>query len=216
MNRRRYLAAVAASSLAGCPARGGWSETQISSGTPTPVVPDGVQRLVHLDAVDDVPTDGVTIDATVREPTMTAEHPPRAAVTTSNEGRERDVTANEGMCCLFNRGGGASEPAGAWLHRPEASKHVERDGDRWSRDAPADENRAYAAYGCLPRTFASGESITNEYHVWDDYRAEGYLPTGTYRFEERVTVAEPDGDLQEASDVIAAFDWGFSVQVERP
>lgn len=215
MNRRRFLAALSATPLAGCVSSAGNPSSNDES-SPTGTLPDGVQRVVRLDAVDEAPAEGVTIDAEVVEPAVTDEHPARVAVTTTNEGRKRDVSISPGQCCLFNRNGGASDPGGIWLHRVESSEHIDRDGDRWTRDAPADEPRAYAAYGCLSKTFAAGESLTNEYHVWDDYRTEPYLEPGTYRFAEHVTVTEPGGDVDDESDVVAEFDWGFSVTVEGP
>jgi len=215
MKRRSLLAALSAVPLAGCVGSAGSpSPTDEPSATETP--PDGVQRVVRLDDVDEAPAEGVGIDAAVVEPAVTEEHPARVAVTTTNEGRERDVSIAPGQCCLFNRNGGASESTGLWLHRVESSAHIDRDGDRWTRDAPADESRAYPMYGCLPKTFAAGEALTNEYHVWDDYRREPYFEPDTYRFAEPVTVAEPGGDLDEEAAVIAEFDWGFSLRVEAP
>lgn len=214
MERRTYLAALSASSLAGCLGQLGASGLS-SGGTPFDDPPDDVQRLVALESVDD---DGaghdVQIDAEVVESSVTADHPARVRVTTTNEGRKRDVSVTRGQCCLFNRSAGASDPAGLWLHRVGSADHVERDGDRWTRDAPVDQHRVYAAYGCLARTYESGESVTNEYYVWDDYRVEGYFPPGTYRFAEPVTVSEPGTGSEDGP--IATFTWGFSVRVERP
>jgi hypothetical protein len=229
MNRRTYLAALtsgplAAAALSGCLDRtggarspaNGESPTRTPSPSPTSDPPEGLQRLVQLDAVDDVPVDGLAIEAEVVEPSVTDEHPARVAVTTTNDGRKRDVTGGDGMCCLFNRSGGASEPGGLWLHRAGSTESIERDGDRWTRDRAPGDPRAYAAYACLPTTFATGKSLTNEYYVWDDYRVEGYLRPGVYRFAEEVTVVEPNGDLTEEADVLANFEWGFSVRVEQP
>jgi len=213
VKRRLFVAALSTASLAGCLDRAGVVGAPTDE-TPTADLPEGVQRLVHLDAVDDAGTDhDVVIDAAVLEPSVTAEHPTRVAVTTTNEGRERAISVGSDQCCLFNRSGGASDPEGAWLHRVGSTERVERDGDRWTRDAPADEGRAYYAYGCFPRTYAAGESLTNEYSVWDDYRTAGYLEPGTYRFEEPVRVSEP-GDGAGEEDVLAEFTWGFSVRVE--
>lgn len=205
MNRRRYLAAVAAAPLAGCLDRIG------AAGRSPRTVPDAAQRIVRLAAADEAPADGVTIEVAVVEPAVTPDHPARVTVTTTNEGRERDLSVAPGRCCLFNRSGGASDPAGLWLHRRARSEGIDREGDRWTRDAPADTGRAFYMYGCLPRTFAAGESVATEYAVWDDYRADGYYEPGRYRVAEPVTVGEPDGN-----GPIATFDWGFSVRVERP
>lgn len=215
MKRRSLLAALSAVPLAGCVGSAGDpSPTDEPATTETPR--DGVQRTIQLDAVEEAPAEGLGIDAEVVESAVTEEHPARVAVTTTNDGRKRNVSIAPGQCCLFNRNGGASDPAGLWLHRVESSAHIDRDGDRWSRDAPADQPRAYPAYACLSKTFAAGEALTTEYDVWDDYRTEPYFEPGTYRFAEQVTVREPGGDNEEETDVIAEFDWGFSVRVEAP
>ena len=57
--------------------------------------------------------------------------------------------------------------------------------------------------------YEPGETITNEYRVWDDARTEGYIPPGEYRFGAPVEVATVDGET------VAQFDWGFTVRVVR-
>lgn len=72
-------------------------------------------------------------------------------------------------------------------------------------------------YGCGLPVYAPGDSLANEYHVWDDYRTGGYFEPGTYRFEERVAVGTVDGDGKSASDlqeVDEEFTWGFDLTVE--
>lgn len=153
MDRRRYLAAVSTAALAGC--------LEDVPGGATPVVPDGVQRSVRLHAVDGAGRDhDVAIEASVTEPAVTDEHPARVRLTTRNDGPERAISVGPGQCCLFNRSGGASDPGGLWLHRTGARDHVERDGDRWSRDRPSDEPRVYPAYACPPKMYASGQAVT--------------------------------------------------------
>ena len=66
---------------------------------------------------------------------------------------------------------------------PHSTKWIDRSGDRWTRKADPDDPKAWAACGCLSRVYTEGESVTNEYVLWDDYRVEGYLVPDTYRFE---------------------------------
>lgn len=206
MNRtptRRQALGGAASALgaclAGCASFGNASNTR---------------RRVSLERVDEVPSEhDLTITVEPLESSVTPEHTARVRVTTTNEGARRDVSISEGMCCLFDRSRGASDPPGLWLHRPEVADGIERKGDRWTRDAPADQPRGYPAYGCLAHTYDPGESVSNDYLVWDDYRVSGYLEPGVYRFAEPVTVS-PAGS--EGRDDGAEFTWGFDLRVGTP
>ncbi len=97
------------------------------------------------------------------------------------------------------------------LKDPKAAESIDRKGDTWTPDVPADRPRAYAAYGCSPRTYDEGESVAVEYDVWDDYRSKGYMTPGRYRFETRVSVAEAGSDF--GGDALAQFAWGFELAV---
>lgn len=75
--------------------------------------------------------------------------------------------------------------------------------------------RAYPAYTCRLRRSAGGESLTNEYEVWDDYRGQGYFSPETYRWEESVQVYDdPRADTTDDPDT--EFTWGLSLDVTVP
>lgn len=206
MNRRqalRSLAGLASVSLAGCS-----NVTSMRNDT-------DLQRSVSLAEVDDVPEEQeVEMDVELLQGTINAEQTARLRVTTTNTGRRRAISVSEDMCSLFNRQRGASdEPPGLWLHRPKSEESIERDGEKWVRDRPADDPRAYAAYACLPKVYESGVSVSNEYLLWDDYRVEGYLEPGTSRWEEEVTISEPEEPVDAGS--LGRFTWGFSLELQK-
>lgn len=221
MNRRTFLAGAGfagLAGLAGCISAPTTAGDRPAEPTPTPdgtPVPDDAQRVVSLSAVDDVPAaHEVSIDVELLDGVVTPASTARLRVTTTNEGDRRRLSVAPDQCALFNRGRGASERPGLWLHRPNKAEYVDRRGDRWVRNASADEPRAYLAYGCLNYLYETGESVSNEYLVWDDYQARGYMPPGSYRFAETVRVGPPD--RERADETLAEFDWGFDVEVRRP
>jgi hypothetical protein len=175
------------------------------------------QRHVSLAAQDTIPDrHDVRIEATVVTPRATDEHPALLRITTTNEGPERAISVGTDGCHLFNRSdAGSDDPPGLWLHRPENAADIDRAGNRWVRDRPADEPRAYLAYACMPTTYAAGESVTTEYEVWDDYQVAGYLEPGTYRWEQDVQIWDtPERRMTDTPS--GTVTWGFSLTVERP
>lgn len=177
---------------------------------------DGGRRRVTLASQDAVPeTHEVSIDVEVLEGTITPDGPARLRLTVTNEGASRALSPGEGMCHSFDRNrGGSDDPAGLWLYRPTEAEGIDRRGDGWVADRPRSEPRGFPAYACSSRQYASGESVATEYEVWDDYRVEGYLEPGTYRWEEDVQIqADPDAAGTETRG--ATVTWGFSLAVER-
>ena len=174
-----------------------------------------IQRRVSLANVDDVPEKyQLSIDVKLLESTVTAEHTARLRVTTTNEGPKRKISIAEDKCSLFNRMGGLSEQPGLILHRPSSTQWIDRAGNRWVRNRPSDEPRVIAAYGCMNRVYLTGESVVNQYLVWDDYQVDGYLSPGTYRFAEPVQIKSPNAGFE--AEPTAEFTWGFSLIVEKP
>lgn len=208
MKRRTLLATLGTAGiggLAGCLGTG-------SSGTDVKYA-----RQISLVSQDTVPvTHEVAIDVKLLAAQVTSDRTARLRITTTNEGSRRAISIGNDGCELFNRSkGGSDAPPGLWLHDPGHTEYIERNGDRWVADRPADDPRGFDAYGCLRKTYAAGESLGNEYVVWDDYRFEGYMTPGTYRWEERVSVAESTDDFP-ADDELGSFTWGFSLRVEAP
>lgn len=113
---------------------------------------------------------------------------PRLQITVTNEGPKRAISIQNPECDLLDRHKAGSDPPGLWLHSPGRTPPdqglAERDGNRWVADFPTDQNRVFGDFRCGTRTYASDEELQNEYLVWDDYRIDGYLEPGTYRWEE--------------------------------
>lgn len=237
--RRRTLLAVVATALAGSAgcgslsSDGGGTTETTSNQSPASAVTatetsnattedlpsfdtDEVQRQLSVESVDSVPEEHpVAIDVELLNGAVTGESPARVRATVTNTADgERRLTQNEGDCALFDRGEGASESPGLYLHRPgfpgfaQDCRDPSRVGNLWRFDLSADATCAVQAYGCRPVTYAAGESRSETYRVWDDYDAPGYMPPGTYRFATTVAIG-PQDDAEE-------FEWGFSLAVEGP
>jgi hypothetical protein len=178
--------------------------------------PDVRRRTVSLSSVDDIATEHrVSIDVGLLEENVTDEHTARLRVTTTNEGEPRRLSVGDRMCAIFNREGEMSDPEGVWLYRPEETQWLEREGPRWEHDGNPNSERAYAAYGCLPRKYETGESVATDYLLWDDFRVDGYLPPATYRWEVPIRVwNDREGGYSDAP--VAAFTWGFSLSIDVP
>jgi hypothetical protein len=233
MRRRDLLRAAAlagTTAVAGCTnaldteprGGGGSSPTDTTPGSPTES-PAGtgreeLQRTVSLASVDSVPTEfEVEMDVELLRSSVTGAETARLRITTTNTGSPRSISVAEDMCSLLNRSkGGSDSPAGLWLQPPDSTKHIDREGDRWEADRSPDEHRAYAAYGCTNKEYAAGESVRNEYVLWSDFQAEGYMDPGTYRWEEAVSVSDPDGATPTGTADGNTFSWGFSLSVREP
>ena len=190
------------------------SPTAEETGTPTPG--EGLQRTVSVASVDSVPSVyEVEMDVELLRSRITDARSAHLRITTTNTGSRRSISVAPDDCSLLNRSkGGSDQPSGLWLHDPDTARHIDRDGNRWEADRDPDEGRAYAAYGCLKKEYAEGESVSNEYVLWSDYRVEGYLEPGTYRWEEEVSVSEGDTPTGTAGE--NTFMWGFSLSVSEP
>lgn len=187
-------------------------DEETATGTPH----GGLQRTVSLVSVDSVPTGfEVEIDAELLRSRVTDAEPARLRITTTNTGSPRSISVAPDDCSLLNRSkGGSDRPTGLWLHDPGQADRIDRNGNRWEADRDSDEPRAYAAYGCLKKEYAEGESVSNEYVLWSDYRVEGYMEPGTYRWEEEVSVSE--GETPTGTTDGNSFTWGFSLSVSEP
>lgn len=70
------------------------------------------------------------------------------------------------------------------------------------RDTPPDQPRELLAYGCRPRKYDAGESVTNAYGVWDEYRIDGSPPPGTDRWEDAVSIWHDLSSTEEAETTL--------------
>ena len=220
MNRRDLLYSVCGGSavlMAGC--SGASSGESSSSATDTesePTPPSGdVQRHVTLAGRDSVPDQtAIKLTAEVTQPWITAEKTALVRISATNRGSERALSVGEDRCAMFNRiQKGSDEPAGLWLYRQleDAPARVE---NKWVADKPTDETRVHAAYGCPPRAYESGETVSTTYQVWHDYREDGYLDPGEYRWEQEIKVWD-DPEADGGSDPGEKFSWGFTLRVSE-
>lgn len=227
MHRRTILVSAGgtlAGALTGCISSTDGNEsptpTHEPSTTPTATTRKSTDedqpRTVNLENQDEVPKrHQVSVGVEVLEPAITAAHTARIRVTTTNEGPARSLSVGPDKCNLFNRDrAGSDDPAGLWLYQSEDSPDANRKGERWVLDRSQSQHRSFATYGCLPRAYESAESVSTEYEVWDDYRIEGYLQPGTYRWEEEIQIWD-DTDAKDTDSPSATFTWGFSISVEN-
>ena len=192
-----------------------------------------VQRRISLADVDEVPAEhDLRIEVELRQSTVTDEHTAHLRLRATDESsRKRRIGIGTGKCNLFNREKGESEPSGLWLYTPDEAERLDRAGNRWTEDADPNGMDAYAAYGCAYPPTVHDEPIINEYLVWDDFREEGYMTPGTYRFATSITVGgqapgsnptvigneTTTGDTATATvEPASEFTWGFSLAVENP
>jgi hypothetical protein len=206
MNRRTVLGALGGAGVAGV--SGYWV-----FGRPGK---HGATRTISLTAQDDIPDrHGMEISVDVLEDTITSSRTGRLRFTIGNTGPNRAFSpAASGRCSLFNRShGGSDEPAGLWLHTPEDAQNIDRDGTRWVADKFQSESRAFAAAGCVPMPYESGKKRTTVYELWDDYKVDGYLEPGTYRWEQEIGIWDDPSATGDAPDT--SFTWGFELGLQK-
>jgi hypothetical protein len=204
MNRRDYLAGLTlglSSGLGGCQGIRG-AEGKSDTRTVT---------IVDQDSVTAVPSFEITVE--VLEETVNTDHTARLRVTKHNQGDTRRVSLGATGNCLtlFDRSeGGSDDPAGLWLHFPWESEEIEKTGTRWVQDKPKDEPREFPSDACIADIFEGGASQSHEYLLWHDYRKDGYLNPGRYRWQTRGRVYESESLDGEST----TFEWGFSLEIE--
>ncbi|WP_135362708.1 hypothetical protein [Halosimplex halophilum] len=220
MHRRALLGAVGTgvAGLAGCRTT---AVTGDSGGTATPPTCDGpVPRRVSLvDTGDITAVDGLAVSATVPRARSDAEEPARLRTTVENAGDEpRELNVHEDdRCHLFDRDG-RSEPRGLRLYHPDDTP-TDRAGECWTSDAVPPDSVEDPLYGCTTAELGPGESLTTTYEVWDDYTADGYLPTDTYRIATGFKIRANGDDAARATDPGRPFErveWWLDLRVEQP
>lgn len=208
MNRRALLSSVATTGLLGV---AGCQQFRAITGD------DNTQRVVKLADQDSGPeSHQVRITVDLLEQSVTDAHPARLEVSTTNEGPRRALSVGRELCSLFNRSdGGSDDPAGLWLYRPEDAQDLDREDDRWEPDRSRFSNRSYPAYGCGATRYDTGDSVSTEYEVWDDYSEGGYFEPDTYRWVQEIQLWD-DPDAAGTESPTTTFTWEFSLTVERP
>jgi hypothetical protein len=204
MRRRDVLGALAASgalSASGCVTSGSLLSSGPSHAEEVAIVEqDSVPRDVEFD-----------IRAEVTNGTYSDERPAEIEVVVENTGERKRISIynfDETLDChLLNRyHAGPKNTKGLWLNTPDRAEHLSRNGNRWEQDRPQDDTRMWAAYGCGNAPYESGDTFTQTYQVWHDFRVDGYLNPGTYRWEQQVGVVYAD-----QSDTV--FRWGFTLEL---
>ena len=212
MRRRDFLAALSGGGI--CVGSGGCLSANGAESSKTTTGGRKLPAQISLNNQDTIPDrHKLQIDVEILEREITERHTARLQITINNSGSTRALSIGNDGCELFNRqNGGSSQPAGLWLYTPEVAERIEREENRWVL-APSARPREFPGYGCHPTTYESGESISNEYVVWDDYDVDGYLVPDTYRWEEEVSIWDSaQGADQNPSDT--SIVWGFSIQLE--
>lgn len=212
MNRRDFLSTLGASTIAGI---SGCITASRRGDNDTTTTDESLQRVISLEDVDRIPDRyqlRASVDLTnhVVTNTQTAE----IQISVTNTGENRLISIGDNRCDLFDRdAAGSDNPPGLWLFRSDRSRSIERDGQRWVQDLPQDRARGFNGYGCTPESFSSGETVTHEYEVWDDYRVRGYLSPNTYRWQENIRIW-PNTTVDDRGKPTHTLDWGFSILVE--
>ena len=205
---------MGAAGISGCTTNVSSDRTDSTSASSSTPYPEGKQRRVSLNDQDTVSEEyDLRINVEVADSLITHQHTARLQITVTNEGPKRAISIQNPECDLLDRHKAGSDPPGLWLHPPGRTPPdqglAERDGNRWVADFPTGQNRVFGDFRCGTRTYASDEELQNEYLVWDDYRIDGYLEPGTYRWE------EPEIEITEDSEPVGTFSWRFSVTLEQ-
>jgi len=190
------------------------SETPTERTPTNPSNSNDIQRYVSLEDVDDVPSEyNVNIDVNLIRSKVTDSETARLSITTTNTGSRRSISVLQDKCGLLNRAKGRSDqPKGLWLYIPQRTEHIPREGDHWEADWDPDKLQGYPDYACGMREYTAGESLKNEYVLWDDYQIEGYMEPGTYRWNQKVSVSKQGTPTETSSQ--KTFIWGFEVNIE--
>jgi len=212
MKRRQFLtmSLVAGTSLVGGCSGAESPTTSLGEGdeSPSPTSVENPRRQVLLIESDDVTDHELSVEVTLLSNQVDATSPAAIEVRTTNTGPQRRLKIeSDPDCCLFNRQYQGSDPQGVYLyHRNETPE--ERKQNRW--EETPDES-GFGDYECGTPLYQQGDSVANEYEIWDDYRISGYYPTGTYRFEAPIEIHE--GDEPGDSELLDEVTWGFSINV---
>jgi hypothetical protein len=203
MKRRTILRQLGVGGLLGV---GGCVDTPSaesrSSATSTTPPRERLQRHISLAREESVPdTCPVRVETEVLKSTITDTHTARIRVTITNDGPAREISVSTGGCSLFNRWSQTSQPRGLWLGFADEPQYVTKQGPQWVADPP---EKGFPDYGCAGRTYASGESVHNEYGIYHDGRVGGYLESGTYRFAEEFTISK-SGEQNTGESISYAF-----------
>lgn len=204
MYRREAFAVVlAAAGLGSCQSMGLRPSSSPEVSDDTSAYETELSRRVTVIHQDSVPDRyKLNIEAEMVEQVVTPDQPARLRVTTTNLGEARRINVNrrDDGCVLFWQENSVSDPNGLWLRGPDTVDDSARPADKWTALSPGE----WGLPGCVYNELSTGESVSNEYLVWDDADADGYLSPDMYRFEGYVVT----------KDHTIRFPWGVTIQVE--
>lgn len=204
MNRRDVLSILWIVGTGGC--------LSVPSTSSSPIQKTGPANSVSLKSKDKVPKEyGIETDVTIVQSEYTDERPAEIRITLTNTAQKRRISVGPDMCFLFNRSrGGSDDPPGLWLHGRDEATYINRDGEKWVADKSPDQPRGSANYGCGMETYNEEESVSKILQIWDDYRVDGYLTPGVYRWEEHISIEDGPSSDNNSTESIT---WGFSISL---
>lgn len=175
---------------------------------------DDVKREVALEDSDVISGYDFDIEVELQSGQVDSESTARLLVTKTNTSGRRYIQIPQGSLFGWNFAG--SQPPGLWLYNsdemPSWVKRYKKD-EKWTvRNGDAVPERHWLSRGGgarAPVIYEQGEAVSDEYELWDDRLIDGYFPTGSFRFEGRISVFESDELESEASNIT----WGFSIRV---
>jgi hypothetical protein len=205
MDRRTLLSTVGTVSLG---ATAGCLGTLL-----TPSYSEGLQARVALVSQDPTPGDlTLSVDVELLTERITGESPAHLRITSTNTGEAKlQVDYGTGRCGIFNRTKRHSDPRALWLADPTENnwERAGENGNGWK----AEQTRRFGGYGC-GGNLLPGKSFGTEHFVVDNGKGGPYLPEGEYRWTEEIRADTGPPYDSYPSDV--AFEWGFSVAIEKP
>ncbi|WP_435118747.1 hypothetical protein [Halolamina sp. C58] len=204
--RRSVLAGASLLTLSGC-----LSAPPI--GTPTSGLPDGDGGAgstrpegtggpaVTLASVDDEPDLPLAIEVAVTEPVATEAHPPRLAVSVTNDSDEA-VAIGEARAAVFEY----QYSEGGYLALLPADGEYAADPGCWRLNEGVGTTEEYRTV-----TLEPGASHTSDLELYAAGVEEAAcLPVGEHRFETTIARYPDPDDLGDGESA----DWGFSVLLE--
>ncbi|QKY20214.1 hypothetical protein B4589_007425 [Halolamina sp. CBA1230] len=205
--RRTFLAGASLLTLSGClsaptvdgsagdlPGGNGSSGETRLEGTGGPAV--------TLASVDDAPDLPLGVEVTITEPAATEEHPPRLAVSVTNDGDEA-IAIGEARAAVFEY----QYSDGGFLALLPADGEYDADPGCWRLDSAVGTTMEYRTV-----TLEPGESHTSDLELYAaGVEDDACLPVGEHRFETTITrYADPE-DLGAGEERV---EWGFTLLLE--
>lgn len=198
-----------------------------ASSTTSPSATDGSFRTISLKNLDDsqIPDeDDVSVDVTVIDPSVTADHTARIRATFANDGSKRKFSGFGRFMPLNLQRSQESGNAGLLL-LPTSLLTSEVDASPYENLTPNPTNGCWAAEYSPSTgpdttfTLDAGETVTQTLEIWDNSDVEGCMPPGTYQFTGsyylgRFRNACEIGRATECNKDATEHEWTFTLSVK--